>query len=114
MPFLSSLLIYLYYKSVNGVSCTKTNISVGGDCLIDMPVEVRWFSVTGCFWGRPRPHFTASLAGFWGTSKVGKSASSLSSLAGASSLSSLTGASSLSSLISTSSLSGLILQVFLG
>jgi hypothetical protein len=39
--FLSSLLISLRYKSVKGVSYTKTNISVGGDCLTDMPTEVR-------------------------------------------------------------------------
>ena len=36
--FLSSLLISLYCKSVNGGSCTKTNIFVYGDCLADMPV----------------------------------------------------------------------------
>ena len=40
-PFLSSLLISLYYKSVKGVSYTRTNISIGGDCLIDIPAEVR-------------------------------------------------------------------------
>ena len=40
-PFLSSLLISLYYKSIKGVSYTRTDISIGGDCLIDMPVEVR-------------------------------------------------------------------------
>ena len=40
-PFSSSPLISLRYKSVNGVSYTKTNISVGGDCLIDIPAEVR-------------------------------------------------------------------------
>ena len=39
--FLSSLLISLYYKSVKGVFCTRTNISTGGDCLIDMPIEVK-------------------------------------------------------------------------
>ena len=39
-PFLSSLLISLHYKSIKGVSCTKTDISAGGDCLIDIPVEV--------------------------------------------------------------------------
>ena len=38
-PFLSSLLISLYRKSVKGVSCTKTNISIGGDCLTDIPME---------------------------------------------------------------------------
>ena len=40
-PFLSSLLIFLYYKSVKGVSYTRTNISVSGDCLINVPAEVR-------------------------------------------------------------------------
>ena len=41
MPFLSSPLISLYYKSVKGVSCTRTDISIGGDCFIDMLAEVR-------------------------------------------------------------------------
>jgi hypothetical protein len=97
-PFLSSLLISLYYKSIKGAFCTRTNISIGGGCLIDVLVEVRWFSimgflVIGCFWGYSRPRFTVGLAGLvslWGTSRVGKGASSLSSLVGASSLSSLT------------------------
>jgi hypothetical protein len=40
-PFLSSPLISLRRESVKGVSYTKTDISVGGDCLIDIPVEVR-------------------------------------------------------------------------
>ena len=40
-PFLSSPLIFLCYKSVKGVSCIRTNISVGGDCLVDIPMEVR-------------------------------------------------------------------------
>ena len=40
-PFLSSLLIFLRYKSVKGVSYTKTNISVGGDCLTDISAEVK-------------------------------------------------------------------------
>ena len=40
-PFLSSLLISLYYKSVKGVSYTKTDIFIGGDCLMDIPAEVR-------------------------------------------------------------------------
>ena len=40
-PFLSSLLISLHYKSVKGVSYTRTNISIGGDCFIDIPAEVR-------------------------------------------------------------------------
>ena len=38
IPFLSSLLISLRRKSVNGGFCTKTNISTCGDCLADMPV----------------------------------------------------------------------------
>jgi hypothetical protein len=41
IPFLSSPLISLRYKSVKGVSCTRTNISIGGDCLADIPAEVR-------------------------------------------------------------------------
>ena len=41
MPFLSSLLISLCYKSVKGVSCIRTNISTGGDCLMDIPIKVR-------------------------------------------------------------------------
>ena len=40
MPFLSSLLISLHYKSVKGVSYTRTNISAGGGCLTDMSVEI--------------------------------------------------------------------------
>jgi hypothetical protein len=40
-PFLSSLLISLYCKSVKGVSCTRTNISIGGGYLIGTPAEVR-------------------------------------------------------------------------
>ena len=40
-PFLSSLLIFLYCKSIKGVSYIKTNISVGGDWLTDMPVKVK-------------------------------------------------------------------------
>jgi len=40
-PFLSSPLISLCCKSVNGVSCTKTDISAGRDCLADIPTEVR-------------------------------------------------------------------------
>jgi hypothetical protein len=39
-PFLSSLLISLCYKSVNGASCTKTDISICRDCLTDIPVEL--------------------------------------------------------------------------
>jgi len=40
-PFLSSLLISLRYKSIKGVSCTRTDISTGRDCLADIPAEVR-------------------------------------------------------------------------
>jgi hypothetical protein len=78
-PFLSSLLISLCRESVNGGSCTRTDISACGDCLADMPAglvdipmeladipaelkdmpeEVMWFSIAGflfagCFQGRP-------------------------------------------------------------
>jgi hypothetical protein len=48
-PFLSSPLISLYYKFIKGVSCTRTNISIGGDYLIDVPIEVKWLSIIGCF-----------------------------------------------------------------
>jgi hypothetical protein len=41
MPFLNNLLIFLCHKSVKGVSYTKTDISVGGDCLTDIPIEVK-------------------------------------------------------------------------
>ena len=40
-PFLSSLLISLRYKSVKGVFYIRTDISIGGDCLIDVSAEVR-------------------------------------------------------------------------
>ena len=46
-PFLSSPLISLHYKSVKGVSCIRTDISIGGDCFVggdcfaDIPTEVR-------------------------------------------------------------------------
>ena len=36
--FLNSLLISLRRESVNGGSCTKTNISACGDCLANIPV----------------------------------------------------------------------------
>ena len=36
--FLSSLLISLHHKSVNGGFCTKTNISIYRDCLADIPI----------------------------------------------------------------------------
>ena len=39
-PFSSSLLISLYYKSINGVSCTRTDIFIYRDCLADMPAEL--------------------------------------------------------------------------
>ena len=39
-PFLSSLLISLYYKFIKGVSYTRTNISTGGGCLADISIEV--------------------------------------------------------------------------
>ena len=39
-PFLSSLLISLCCKSVKGASCTRTDISVCGDCFADMSAEV--------------------------------------------------------------------------
>jgi hypothetical protein len=34
-------------RSVKGVSYTRTDISVGRGCLTGMPVEVRWFFITG-------------------------------------------------------------------
>ena len=40
IPFLSSLLISLCRDSINGVSCTKTDIFIYGDCLADMPVKL--------------------------------------------------------------------------
>ena len=40
-PFSSSPLISLHRESVKGVSYTRTNISTGGDCLADIPAEVR-------------------------------------------------------------------------
>ena len=39
-PFLSSLLISLRYESVNGASCTRTDIFVCGNCLMDIPAEL--------------------------------------------------------------------------
>ena len=38
IPYLSSPLISLCRESVNGGSCTRTNISIYGDCLTDMPI----------------------------------------------------------------------------
>jgi len=66
IPFLSSPLISLRCKSVNGVSYTRTNISAGGDCFADMPAEVRWFSIIGFLQGRPWPRFTVGLVGLVG------------------------------------------------
>jgi hypothetical protein len=63
-PFSSSLLISLRHKSVKEVSCTRTNISAGRVCLTDVPTEVRWFLVIGCFQGRPQLRFIVGLAGF--------------------------------------------------
>ena len=40
-PFLNSLLISLYYKSVKEVFYTKTNISTGRYCFIDIPIKVK-------------------------------------------------------------------------
>ena len=40
-PFLSSLLISLYCKSIKGVSCTRTDIFTGRGCLIDIPIKVK-------------------------------------------------------------------------
>jgi hypothetical protein len=40
-PFLSSLLISLYYKSVKGVSYTKTNIFINRSCFIGVSIKVR-------------------------------------------------------------------------
>ena len=40
MPFLNSLLIFLYYKSVKRVFCTRTDISAGGGYLINISIKV--------------------------------------------------------------------------
>jgi hypothetical protein len=40
-PFLSSLLISLYYKSIKGVSYTKTNIFVDRSCFIGVSIEIK-------------------------------------------------------------------------
>ena len=40
MPFLNNLLISLYYKSVKGVFYTRTNISTGRGCLVDIFIKV--------------------------------------------------------------------------
>ena len=41
MPFLNSLLISLCYKSVKGVSYTRTDIFTGGNYFADMPMEIK-------------------------------------------------------------------------
>ena len=69
MPFLSSLLISLYYKSIKEVSCNKTNIFIGSGYLINILIEVKWFSIIGflvikCFKKYFKPHFTAGLVDF--------------------------------------------------
>ena len=40
-PFLSNPLISLHYETVKGVSCIRTNISAGGNCLVDVSAKVR-------------------------------------------------------------------------
>jgi hypothetical protein len=40
-PFLSNLLISLRRKSVKGVFYTKTDIFIGGDYFVDIPIKVR-------------------------------------------------------------------------
>ena len=45
IPFSSSPLIFLRYKSINRVSYTRTNISIYGDCLIDIPIEFIGISI---------------------------------------------------------------------
>jgi hypothetical protein len=40
-PFLSSPLIFLYYKSIKGVSYTRTNISVDRSCFMGISMEVK-------------------------------------------------------------------------
>ena len=40
-PSLSSLLIFLYCKSIKGVSYTRTDIFVSGDCFVDIFIEVK-------------------------------------------------------------------------
>jgi hypothetical protein len=41
MPLLSSLLIFLCYKSIKGVSYTRTNIFISRDYFLSISVEVR-------------------------------------------------------------------------
>ena len=40
IPFLSSLLIFLYYKSIKGVFYTRTNISTGGGYFMNIFIEI--------------------------------------------------------------------------
>ena len=40
IPYLSSPLISLCRESVNGGSCTRTNISIYRDCFTDISIEV--------------------------------------------------------------------------
>jgi hypothetical protein len=40
-PFLNSLLISLYYKSINRAFYTRTNIFIGGGCFIGVFIEVK-------------------------------------------------------------------------
>ena len=40
-PFLNSLLISLFYKSIKGVFYTRTDISVGEGCFMDIFMEVK-------------------------------------------------------------------------
>ena len=40
IPFLSSLLIFLHHKSVNGAFCTRTDISTYRNYLADIPAEL--------------------------------------------------------------------------
>ena len=45
MPFLSSPLISLCRESVNGGSCTRTNISIYRNCLMGIPTELADISI---------------------------------------------------------------------
>jgi hypothetical protein len=40
-PFLSSLLISLYYKFVKGVSYIKTNIFINRSCFINIFIKIK-------------------------------------------------------------------------
>ena len=41
IPFLSNLLISLYYKPVKGVFYTRTNIFTSGDYFVDISMEIK-------------------------------------------------------------------------